>query len=167
MLLWVVQDRIALAATVGAVGVFAKEFAAAPLWIGVGYAILVHRRDLFWRCSAAAVTATLIWVALQIALILRFNYSYGGSASALVFEGGNFTRWFRLLGPTQSLGALAVHVVPVVALAAAAVRRARASCSISPWLRYRRCSRSSMSSSPIARSGIFSRFSLRSRRCRS
>jgi len=124
MLLWVIQDRIALAAAMGAVGVFAKEFAAAPLWIGVGYAILARRRDLFWRCSAAAVTATLIWVALQIALILRFNYSYGGSASALVFEGGNFTRWFRLLGPTQSLGALAVHVVPVVALAVAAARRA-------------------------------------------
>jgi hypothetical protein len=124
MLLWVIQDRIALAASIAAVGVFAKEFAAAPLWIGVGYAILARRRGLFWRCSAAAVTATLIWVALQIALILRFNYSYGGSASALVFEGGNFTRWFRLLGPTQSLGALAVHVVPVVALAAVAVRRA-------------------------------------------
>ena len=124
MLLWVIQDRMALAASIGAVGVFAKEFAAAPLWIGVGYAILARRRRLFWRCTAAAVTATLIWVALQIALILRFNYSYGGSASALVFEGGNFTRWFRLLGPTQSLGALAVHVVPVVALAAAAARRA-------------------------------------------
>ncbi len=124
MLLWVIQDRMALAASLAAVGVFAKEFAAAPLWIGVGYAILARRRELFWRCSAAAVTVTLIWVALQIALILRFNYSYGGSASALVFEGGNFTRWFRLLGPTQSLGALAVHVVPVVALATVAVRRA-------------------------------------------
>jgi len=124
MLRWVIEDRIALAASIGAVGVLAKEFAAAPLWIGVGYAILARHRRLFWRCSAAAVTATLIWVALQIALILRFNYSYGGSASALVFEGGNFARWFRLLGPTQSLGALAVHVVPVVALAAAAVRRA-------------------------------------------
>lgn len=122
MLLWVIQDRIALAASVGVVGVFAKEFAAAPLWIGVGYALLARRRELFWRCAAAAVTATLVWALLQIALILRFNYSYGGSASALVFEGGNFTRWFRLLGPTQSLGALAVHVVPVVALAAAAVR---------------------------------------------
>lgn len=124
MLLWVVQDRIVLAASLGVVGVFAKEFAAAPLWIGVGYALLARRRELFWRCAAAAMTATLVWVTLQIALILRFNYSYGGSASALVFEGGNFTRWFRLLGPMQSLGALAVHVVPVVVLAAAAVRRA-------------------------------------------
>jgi hypothetical protein len=124
LLLWVIEDRIALAASIAAVGVFAKEFAAAPLWIGVGYSILARRRDLFWRCSAAAVTVTLIWVAMQIALILRFNYSYGGNASAMVFEGGYVTRWFRLLGPTQSLAALALHVVPVVALAAVAVRRA-------------------------------------------
>jgi len=123
MLLWVIQDRIALAASIGVVGVFAKEFAAAPLWIGVAYALLA-RRDLLWRCAAAAMTATFVWVMLQIALILRFNYSYGGSPSALVFEGGNFTRWFRLLGPTQSLGALIVHVVPLVVLAWAAWLRA-------------------------------------------
>ena len=124
MLLWVVQRRIALAAAVAAAGVFAKEFAAAPLWIGAGYAILARRRELAWRSAAAAMAVTFIWVALQIAVILRFNYSYGGSPSALVFEGGNFTRWFRLLGPMQSLGALALHVVPIVALAAAAFRRA-------------------------------------------
>lgn len=124
MLRWVLQERIALAAAVAAVGVFAKEFAAAPLWIGAGYAVLARRSDLAWRCATAAVVATLIWVVLQIAVILRFNYSYGGSPSALVFEGGNFTRWFRLLGPTQSLGALALHVLPLVALAAAACRRA-------------------------------------------
>lgn len=124
MLLWVLQQRIALAAAVAAVGVFAKEFAAAPLWIGAGYAVLARRSDLAWRCATAAMIATLIWVVLQIAVILRFNYSYGGSPSALVFEGGNFTRWFRLLGPVQSLGALALHVLPLVALAAAACRRA-------------------------------------------
>jgi hypothetical protein len=124
MIYWVVQRRVALAASLAMVGVFAKEFAAAPLWIGVGYAILGRRHDLLWRCAAAAMAATLVWIILQIVVILAFNNSYGGSPSALVFEGGNFVRWFRLLGPVQSLGALALHVVPLVALAAAAYRGA-------------------------------------------
>ena len=124
MLLWILQGRVWLAASIGTVGVFAKEFAAAPLWIGVAYALLARRRDLVWPCAAAAMAATSVWVMLQIALILRFNYSYGGNPSALVFEGGYITRWIQQLGPSQSLGALAVHVVPLVMLAWAAWRLA-------------------------------------------
>src|SRR5262249_54581041 len=71
------RGRRGLAAGTAAVGLFAKEFAAAPLWIVTIAAAL--RRD--WRTVpsllACALTVTLAWLGAQVALMVLVNYSLG------------------------------------------------------------------------------------------
>jgi len=85
--------RVGIAATIGAVGVMAKEFAGAPLYIVAGYQAVERRWTLALRALAAANIPFFVWLALTLTLMLRFNYSYSGSASTDLAGGGNLVGW--------------------------------------------------------------------------
>src|SRR5206468_304140 len=93
------RDRIAVAAAIAAVGVFAKEFAAAPLWIFTIYSASVRQWDRFARVLFAAMTVTLIWTVFQLSLTLKYNYSYAASASADLLGGGYLRHWASYMTP--------------------------------------------------------------------
>jgi hypothetical protein len=71
----------------------------APIWI-FGLAEAAARR---WVAAARALTTaaavTLLWMSVQLFLILAFNYSYAGSASADVFGGGYIRLWATYVSP--------------------------------------------------------------------
>ncbi len=81
------------------VGVLAKEFAAAPLWIAALWAALQRRWELMFRVTLSAMTATLVWVTLQIGLMILFNYSYADNHSTKLFEGGYLLWWIHSVSP--------------------------------------------------------------------
>ena len=91
--------RVALAAACGAVGVLAKEFAAAPLYLVTGYFAVERRLVPAVRALVAANLAFIVWLVLTLTLMLRFNYTYAGSASADLAGGGNLAGWLQRLGP--------------------------------------------------------------------
>lgn len=92
-------DRVAMAAAVGAVGVLAKEFAAAPLYLVTGYFAIERRWMQAVGALVAANAAFIAWLLLTLTLMLRFNYTYAGSASADLAGGGNLVGWLHRLGP--------------------------------------------------------------------
>jgi hypothetical protein len=102
----VMRGRIGRAGLIASIGVLAKEFAAAPLWICTIWAALQRRWDLAARVLLAAMTATLVWLALHITLMTLFNYSYGGSASADLSGGGYLTLWLRQTPPRTAAAAV-------------------------------------------------------------
>ena len=87
--------RVGVAASVAALGVLAKEFAAAPLYL-VTTVFAVERRWLeAARAFAAANAALIVWLVFTLTLMLRFNYTYAGSASADLGGGGNLVGWLH------------------------------------------------------------------------
>jgi len=87
--------RTGLAVTLSMVGTLAKEFAAAPM-----YALaLYHAAAREWipalRAFAAGNAAFLTWTLLTIALMLKFNYSWGwnGVGSANIVGGSALSLW--------------------------------------------------------------------------
>jgi hypothetical protein len=93
----------------GVVGVLAKEFAAAPLWIHMLWSALRRHWDAALRSLLAASTATMVWVALQIWLVAFHNYSYGGSASTNLAGGGFLAQWYSMIGPRGAVMAMFVE----------------------------------------------------------
>jgi hypothetical protein len=89
--------RLGIAAAAGAVGVMAKEFAGAPLYIVAGYQALERRWVPALRALAAANVPFFVWLVLTLTLMLRFNYSYSGSASTDLAGGGNLVGWMSRL----------------------------------------------------------------------
>jgi hypothetical protein len=89
--------RIGVAAAVGVVGVFAKEFAAAPLYAFAAYSALERRWLPAARALAAGNAAFIVWALLTIGLMLRFNYTYGwnGNGSANFAEGAALALWLQ------------------------------------------------------------------------
>jgi len=102
------RGRRGRSTALGAAGVLAKEFAAAPLWIHTLWAAMRRNWDAALRSLLAASTVTMVWMALQIWLVVSHNYSYGGSASADLAGGGFLARWYAMVGPRGA--ALAVFV---------------------------------------------------------
>lgn len=86
---------LALATVVGAAGVLAKEFAAAPFYL-ITLCFAVERR---WREAARTLVAAnavlIVWFLVTLALMLRFNYTYAGSASADLGGGANLVGWLH------------------------------------------------------------------------
>src|SRR5262249_15188564 len=80
---------------VGAAGVLAKEFAAAPFYV-VTLAHAVTRR---WteaaRTFVAGNAVFIVWFVMTLTLMLRFNYTYAGSASADLGGGANLVNWLN------------------------------------------------------------------------
>jgi hypothetical protein len=97
--LLLVTDRTRMAGWLAAVGVLAKEFAVAPLWIFALAEAAARRWVEAARVLTMAAAVTLLWISLQLFLILAFNYSYAGSASADVFGGGYLRLWATYVSP--------------------------------------------------------------------
>lgn len=87
--------RVAFAAAVGAAGVMAKEFAAAPFYL----VTLVSAMERRWANAARAFVAGnfvfIVWFVMTLTLMLRFNYTYAGSASADLGGGANLVGWLN------------------------------------------------------------------------
>ena len=104
-LLW--HERLAVAAAVASIGVLAKEFVAAPLYVFAAVAFVEHRRTLAWRTLAAANCALITWLLLQLVLMLRFNYGYGDNSSTHLLSGGYLGTW---LSKQSAAGAVSAMV---------------------------------------------------------
>lgn len=96
------QRRTVAAAAFSTAGIFAKEFAAAPLYIAAAASAL--RRD--WpgvrRHALLAAGVTAIWVGLQLTLMSAFNYSYNENPSSRPLQGGYLIFWLRHVGPVTA-----------------------------------------------------------------
>jgi len=101
-----VRERVALAGAVGAVGVMAKEFVAAPLFVFAVTSWFEGRREFGFRVLAAANLAFIVWLTLQLTLILRFNYGYGENPSTHLLSGGYLIPWIVEQSPRGALSAL-------------------------------------------------------------
>jgi hypothetical protein len=114
---WLVEQRYGIAGIVSAIGIFAKEFAAAPLWIAMGASIFARRWADAARTGAVAFAVTVLWMLLQAVLIIGFNNSYGGNPSADLLGGGYIHFWFQKLGLQAGLVALFTEYGPLHVLA--------------------------------------------------
>jgi hypothetical protein len=129
--LWLMlKERVAIGTAVGVMGVLAKEFVAAAMFISAAAAALAGRRDLAWRILAGANLAVIAWLALQLTLILRFNYGYGDNPSTHLLAGGFLAKWLSDLSPRAAaiallgeFGALWILAPAGIWLAPAALRR--------------------------------------------
>jgi len=107
LVLWlIVKERVAIGTAIGVIGVLAKEFVAATLFIAAADAALAGRRDLAWRILAGANLAVLAWLALQLTLILRFNYGYDDNPSTHLLAGGYLAKWLNEMSPRSAAYAL-------------------------------------------------------------
>lgn len=118
LILLLLDGRFMAVAACAAVGVWAKEFAVAPLWIFAVFGVLLRRTDIMVKSATGAALASAIWVALQLWFILAYNYSYGGNSSARILEGGYLLTWVRAIGPVHAIGAIVLHFGPLAVLAA-------------------------------------------------
>lgn len=98
--------RLAFAAAIGAVGVFAKEFAAAPLFAFAACRGVERRWLDAARALVAANAAFIVWLLLTLTLMLKFNYSYGGSDSANLGGGAGIGPWLHRMSPRGALSAM-------------------------------------------------------------
>ena len=126
---WLMADllegRLARPTLVASVGVLAKEFAAAPLWIFAALTAFKRQWDLVVRAALAALTVTTVWFALQTLLMLLYNDSYGNNPSVDLLGGGYFRPWVAALGGRQAAFYLFSAFGPLYLLMAAGLMRAR------------------------------------------
>ena len=104
--LWLLNGRRVAAGVLATIGVFAKEFAAAPLFIAAGAAGL--RRDwvAFRRSLLLAAGVTGAWVGLQVGLMTVFHYSYNQNPSSQLLAGGYLVHWLRHMSPAAAAFAI-------------------------------------------------------------
>jgi hypothetical protein len=95
LLLMLLTDRVAVACAIATVGVLAKEFAAAPLYLVAGYHAIERRFVPALRAVVAGNLAFIVWVAFTLALMLRFNYGWGGTDSANLATGAGIGPWLQ------------------------------------------------------------------------
>jgi len=93
LVLLLLRERFAIAAAMASVGVLAKEFAAAPLYVFYAASMWQRRLPTAWRSLAAANCALIVWLLLQFTLMLRFNYGYGDNPSTHLGSGGYLAKW--------------------------------------------------------------------------
>jgi hypothetical protein len=118
------QGRLLRPGVMASIGVLAKEFAAAPLWIFTLLAGLQRRWDMAVRTLLAATTATLLWLTLQTWLMTMYNYSYGTNPSVRLASGGYFAVWASALGWRQAAVSLFMTFGPLYLLMPAGLMRA-------------------------------------------
>jgi hypothetical protein len=104
--------------------VISKEFAAAPLWIYALLSALRRRWETALHAALGAVTATLVWFALQTALMTLYNYSYGNNPSVNLLTGAYFAVWTDALGWPRALASLFMAFGPLFVLLPAGWLRA-------------------------------------------
>jgi hypothetical protein len=93
--IWLWRGQVVRATAAGALGIFAKEFAAAPLWIFALFAVLDRRWNAALRLASASVLVTLVWLATHASFMAALNYAYGSTASADLLHGGFLATWLR------------------------------------------------------------------------
>ena len=106
MTLQMLRGQVSAAGVVGMLGVFAKEFAAAPLVIFCVFAAWCRDFGLALRVLAWANLAVIAWLVLQLTLTIRFNYSYGDNPSTDLAGGGYLMHWLARESPRGALSAL-------------------------------------------------------------
>jgi len=100
------RGRRAIAGVISIVGVFAKEFAAAPLFLYAMYEALERRWSAASRTLLVANTAFIIWAIFHLTMIIRFNYGYGGTTSNRFLSGGGIGPWLQEQSPRGVLSAM-------------------------------------------------------------
>jgi hypothetical protein len=100
------RGRRVAAGAVGTIGVFAKEFAAAPLFLFAMYEALERRWQSALRTLLAANTAFIVWAIFHLTMIIRFNYGYGGTTSNRFLSGGGIGPWLQEQSPRGVLSAM-------------------------------------------------------------
>ena len=88
-----IVGRVWLAAAIGAFGVMAKEFAAAPFYLVTSWSALERRWSDAIHALVAGNLVFIVWLVMTLTLMLRFNYTYAGSASADLGGGANLVGW--------------------------------------------------------------------------
>ncbi len=94
------------AGAIAGVGILAKEFAAAPLYIAAGAAGMARDWPVFRRRAAIALAVTAVWVCLQWGLMAAFGYRYNDNPSARPLEGGYLRLWLTHVTPASAAFAL-------------------------------------------------------------
>ena len=89
------RARLGVAGAIGAIGVFAKEFAAAPLFLFAMYQASERRWPDALRTFVAANAVFIVWVIFHLMMIIRFNYGYGGTTSNRFLSGGGLGPWLQ------------------------------------------------------------------------
>jgi hypothetical protein len=89
------RGRRAVAGAIGTIGVFAKEFAAAPLFLFAMYDAVERRWSSALRTLLTANTALIVWALFHLTMIIRFNYGYGGTTSNRFLSGGGVGPWLQ------------------------------------------------------------------------
>jgi hypothetical protein len=103
--LLLLQRRTWTAGVLSTVGIFAKEFAAAPLYIAAAASALKRDWPGLRRHALLAAAVTAIWIGLQLLLMTAFGYSYNDNPSARPLEGGYLVHWLQHVGPlTAAIG---------------------------------------------------------------
>ena len=93
-LVWLLlRDRVAIAGVFAAIGVLAKEFAAAPMLIFAAATAASGRWLAALRIIGFANVALIVWLTLQLVLIIKFNYSYAGNQSTHLLSGAYLGYW--------------------------------------------------------------------------
>jgi len=118
------EQRLGRATIAASIGVFAKEFAAAPMWIYAGVAALAREWEVVARAALAALAVTTIWFGLQVVLMMIFNNSYGPNPSVDLLGGGYFRAWVAALGVRNAVFYLFSAFGPLYLLMAAGWRDA-------------------------------------------
>jgi hypothetical protein len=103
------NGRVVVASVVAAVGVVAKEFAGAPLYVIAAWHAVEKRWGLALQALAGANVAFLAWLLLTLTLMLRFNYTYSGSASTDLGHGANLVGWLSRLSPRGVASAMFIE----------------------------------------------------------
>ncbi len=97
------RARLAVAGVIGAIGVFAKEFAAAPLFLFALYEAALRHWQPALRTLLVANAAFLVWMAFHMTMIIAFNYGYGGTTSTRFLSGGGIGPWFAQQTPRAAV----------------------------------------------------------------
>ncbi len=97
-----VSRRTVAAGVLATAGIFAKEFAAAPLYIAAAAAGLRREWSAFVRGLLLALGVTGVWVALQLGLMTAFDYSYNANPSSQPLDGGYLFFWATHVTPASA-----------------------------------------------------------------
>ena len=96
------RGRTMAAGMLATAGIFAKEFAAAPLYIAAAASAFQREWPVFRTRLALAVAVTAAWVALQLVLMSAFNYSYNDNPSSKPLAGGYLRLWLAHVTPATA-----------------------------------------------------------------
>ena len=100
------RQQMLAAGIVSTIGIFAKEFAAVPLYVTASASALQRRWPEFARRAALAIAVTLVWVTLQLTLMRLFDYSYNANPSSRPLAGGYLRLWLSHSTPPTAVFAL-------------------------------------------------------------